>query len=136
MLAVTIRGLWSCKRRLIATLLAVALGVAFLAGTLLLSDTLRANFDRLFTQANAGTDVVVRSATKVAGGSGANARTAISADALSTIRTVEGVADAQPYLEGFGQLLDSSGKGIGGGGPITQRGKLDQRPCTKPLPPR
>jgi len=50
MIAVTARSLWARKRRLVATLLAVGLGVAFLAGTLLLSDTLRANFDRLFTQ--------------------------------------------------------------------------------------
>lgn len=132
MLAVTIRGLWSYKRRLIATVLAVALGVAFLAGTLLLSDTLRANFDRLFTQANAGTDVVVRSATKVAGGSGANARTAINADTLSTVRAVDGVADAQPYLEGFGQLLDRSGKGIGGGGPITTAANWINDPALNP----
>jgi hypothetical protein len=54
------RSLWARKRRLVATLLAVGLGVAFLAGTLLLSDTLRANFDRLFTQANGSTDVVAR----------------------------------------------------------------------------
>ena len=59
MIAVTARSLWARKRRLVATLLAVGLGVAFLAGTLLLSDTLRANFDRLFTQADGGTDVVL-----------------------------------------------------------------------------
>ena len=47
----TAHNLWAHKRRLVSTVLAVGLGVAFLAGTLLLSDTLRANFDRLFTQA-------------------------------------------------------------------------------------
>jgi putative ABC transport system permease protein len=60
MIAVTARSLWAHRRRLIATVLAVGLGVAFLAGTLLLSDTLRANFSRLFTQADAGTNVVQR----------------------------------------------------------------------------
>jgi putative ABC transport system permease protein len=132
MLALTIRGLWSYKRRLFATVLAVALGVAFLAGTLLLSDTLRANFDRLFSQANSGTDVVVRSATKVAGGSGSNARTAISAAALSKVRAVDGVANAQPYLEGFGQLLDSHGKAIGGGGPETTAANWISDPSLNP----
>ena len=39
MIAIIARSLWARKRRLVATLLAVALGVAFLAGTLLLSDT-------------------------------------------------------------------------------------------------
>ncbi len=45
MLAITLRGLWSHKRRLAGTFLAVLLGVAFLAGTLVLGDTLRANFE-------------------------------------------------------------------------------------------
>ena len=39
------------------------LGVAFLTGTLVLGDTLSANFDRLFTEVSASTDVVVRNAT-------------------------------------------------------------------------
>src|ERR671923_272334 len=43
-------------RRLVGTSFAVCLGVAFLAGTLVLSDTLRANFDSLFEQALGRTD--------------------------------------------------------------------------------
>ena len=38
-------------RRLLGTGFAVCMGVAFLAGTMVLGDTLRANFDRLFTTA-------------------------------------------------------------------------------------
>lgn len=132
MLALTIGNLWSHKRRLGATVLATAIGVAFLAGTLLLSDTLRANFNQLFSQANGGTNVVVRSATKLAGGSGSDARTAIDADTLTKVRAVAGVADAQPYLQGFGQLLDSKGKGIGGGGPITTAANWITDPALNP----
>src|SRR5882724_2020444 len=118
MIAITARSLWARKRRLVATLLAVALGVAFLAGTLLLSDTLRANFDRLFTQADGGTNVVLRGATEI--GSGNSARTGVDASLLPRVRAVPGVADAQPYLEGYGQLLGRDGKPIGGNGPPTQ----------------
>ena len=42
---VLLRGLWARKRRLVATVAAVALGVAFLGGTLVLGDTMRAGFD-------------------------------------------------------------------------------------------
>src|SRR5687768_2154825 len=49
-------------RRLASIGLAVCIGVAFLSGTLVLGDTLRANFDRLFANAYGRTDVVVRSA--------------------------------------------------------------------------
>ena len=130
MIAVTARSLWARKRRLVATLLAVGLGVAFLAGTLLLSDTLRANFDRLFTQADGGTDVVLRGATEI--GSGAAARTGVDASLLARVRTVPGVADAQPYLQGYGQLLGRDGKPIGGNGPPTQAANWVGDPALNP----
>ena len=63
MLSLTLREMRAHARRLTGTSLAVLLGVAFLAGTLVLGDTLRRNFDTLFTDVNAGTDVVVRNAT-------------------------------------------------------------------------
>jgi putative ABC transport system permease protein len=119
MIAITARSLWAHRRRLVATLLAVGLGVAFLAGTLLLSDTLRANFDRLFSQADAGTNVILRSATEVSTGPG-GVRAGIDASLLPRVRGVPGVADAQPYLEGFGQLTGRDGKPVGGNGPPTE----------------
>ena len=130
MIAITARSLWARKRRLVATLLAVGLGVAFLAGTLLLSDTLRANFDRLFTQADSGTDVVLRGATQI--GSGNATRTGVDASLLPRVRTVPGVADAQPFLEGYGQLLDRDGKPIGGNGPPTQAANWVGDPALNP----
>jgi len=130
MIAITARTLWARKRRLVATLLAVGLGVAFLAGTLVLSDTLRANFDRLFTQADGGTDVVLRGATEV--GSGAGARTGVDASLLQQVRTVPGAADAQPYLEGYGQLVGRDGKPIGGNGPPTEAANWVGDPALNP----
>src|SRR5438874_8145964 len=130
MIAIAARSLWARKRRLVATLLAVGLGVAFLAGTLLLSDTLRANFDRLFTQADGGTNVVLRGATEI--GSGNSARTGVDASLLPRVRTVPGVADAQPYLEGYGQLLGRDGKPIGGNGPPTQAANWVGDPALNP----
>jgi putative ABC transport system permease protein len=116
----TARNLWAHRRRLFSTVLAVALGVAFLAGTLLLSDTLRANFGKLFTQANGSTSVVIRSATQISGGSGTSQRTGIDAALLPRIHAMAGVADVQPYIEGYGQLVGRDGKAIGGGGPPTR----------------
>ena len=130
MIAIAARSLWARKRRLVATLLAVGLGVAFLAGTLLLSDTLRANFDRLFTQADSGTDVVLRGATQI--GSGNATRTGVDASLLPRVRTVPGAADAQPFLEGYGQLLGRDGKPIGGNGPPTQAANWVGDPALNP----
>ena len=65
MLRLGFSSLWTHRRRLIGTGIAISLGVAFLTGTLVLGDTLSHNFDTLFREVSAGTDVVVRNATTV-----------------------------------------------------------------------
>jgi putative ABC transport system permease protein len=124
MRTVTWKGLLAHKRRLVGTFLAVFLGVAFLCGTLVLGDTLRANFDRLFTNANAGTDVIVRHTSKleIDAGEPASQRGLIAASVVGTVRNVAGVASAAPYVEGYGQLLGKDGDKIGGNGPPTLAG--------------
>ena len=131
MLAVTLRGVWANRSRLVGTVMAVALGVSFLAGALALSDTLRANFDQIFTAANAGTDAVVQSSTTL--GSGVEAtRTLISSTLVSRVRQVPGVADAQAQIVGYGELIGANGKGIGGNGPPRLAGNWITDPALNP----
>jgi putative ABC transport system permease protein len=125
-----LKGLVAHKRRLLGTFLAVFLGVAFLSGTLVLGDTLRANFDNLFTEANAGTDAVVRHATKLGTDPGepASQRGLIDASLLARVRGLDGVAAAEPDVQGFGQLLGKNGDKLGGNGPPTLAGNwIDNR---------
>ena len=68
MLRTTLSAAWSRKRRLLGTALAIILGVAFLSATLVLGDSARAGFEVAFTEANAGTDALVRSGTELTGG--------------------------------------------------------------------
>jgi putative ABC transport system permease protein len=116
MLRITWKGLWARKRRLTGAVVAVVLGVAFLSGALALGDTLSANFNELFTNANAGTDAVVRSATTVGNGLDAQ-RPLIAATLVETIERVPGVAAAEPNIVGLGQLLGKDGSAVGGKGP-------------------
>jgi len=60
MFHVTFKSLLARKLRLLLTALAVVLGVSFVAGTLILGDTLNRTFDKLFATAYSGTDVGVR----------------------------------------------------------------------------
>ena len=60
MFRLTIKNLWAHKLRFALTGLAVVLGVAFMAGTLVLTDTMASSFDDLFDDVNAGIDVVVQ----------------------------------------------------------------------------
>src|ERR687883_748823 len=101
MLALTRKSLWAHKRRLLGTLLAVLLGVAFLSGTLVLSDTLRSNFDVLFADANAGTDAVVRStntiqASRPGPGGSDRQRGLIDAALVEVVAGVDGIGPPLP----------------------------------------
>ncbi len=114
----TWKGMWSHKRRLLGTTMAVLLGVAFLTTSLAIGSTMTAGFDDLFSEANAGTDVVVRNSTVI--GSGDNlARGNLDAALVDQIDDIDGVLDAVPIIEGSGRIVGADGSPIGGGGPPT-----------------
>ena len=117
MLLTILTGLWSRKRRLFGTVTAVVLGVAFLAATLVIGDTQRADFSQAFTTANAGTDVIVRSASKIDGEN--SVRGLIDAGLVDQVAAADGVAKAVPSIEGTATILGSDGNRIGGDGPPT-----------------
>ncbi|MFD0149728.1 ABC transporter permease [Streptomyces sp. NPDC127132] len=122
-LRLTLSSLRAHRRRFLGTFAAVLLGVAFLTGTLVMGDTLRASFDSMFTGATRGTDAVVRSATTVtAAGEAQGTRGPVDADLADRIAQVPEVAAAAPLIEGAGQLLAADGTPVGGNGPPTLAG--------------
>ena len=60
MFTATVRSMVAHKLRLFLTTASIALGVALLAGTLILTNTMGTAFDMLFGKIGAGTDAVVR----------------------------------------------------------------------------
>ncbi|MFB7615293.1 ABC transporter permease [Kitasatospora sp. NPDC056181] len=119
----SLRSLREHRRRLVGTFLSILLGVSFLTGTMVLGDTLRANFDTLFADANAGTDVVVRSADVLdSPGTPGGVRAPVDTALADRLRAVPGVAAAEPSVQGAGQLVGSDGKPVGGQGPPTLAG--------------
>ena len=67
MLKVSLRNLLVNKLRLFLTVAAVTVGVAFVSGTFVLSDTMVKAFDELYTGLTSGTDVVVKSESGLRG---------------------------------------------------------------------
>ena len=63
MLKVTLKGLAAHKLRFVLTAVAVMIGIAFLSGTLVFTDTIRKTFDDLFADIYRNTDAVVRAPT-------------------------------------------------------------------------
>ncbi|MGX4736546.1 FtsX-like permease family protein [Kitasatospora griseola] len=127
------RSLLAHRRRLVGTVLSIVLGVAFLTGTMVLGDTLRANFDTLFADANAGTDAVVRSADAIADPGVPGGVRAPLDDALTAkLRAVPGVGAAEGSVQGAGQLIGADGRPIGGQGPPTWAGNWITDPKLNP----
>jgi putative ABC transport system permease protein len=115
----TFHDLWSRKRRLLGMFTAVLVGVAFLAGTLVLGDTVRDSFGTLFTEANSGTAALVRSEHRLTR-DGVTEQAAIPASLLAHVAAVDGVATTAPLIEGNVQIVGADGDRIGGNGPPTR----------------
>ena len=129
MFRTTLRSLWSHKRRLISTCVAVILGVAFMAGTLVLNSTLSRVFDDLFGDLGQGIDAVVRGPELFESDFGGTVRDLVPESLVTEVRDVPGVAAAEGSVAGFDlTLLDSAGDAIGGAGPPTVVGSWTPEP--------
>ena len=114
MLATALRNLLAHKVRLLTTGLAVMLGVAFMAGTMVLTDTLNKTFDDLFADVYATTDAVVRAPASFDDPSGfGELRGRFDATLLDEVADVDGVAEASPDVFGIAQVLDQEGEPLG-----------------------
>src|SRR6266498_4066987 len=123
MLTATIKGMLAHKLRLVLTSVSIALGVAFLAGTLMLTDSMNRAFDDVFAKANSGSDVSVRG--KAAFADPQAEPKPIPASVLQTVRSVDGVAAAEGQVGGYAMLVGPDGTPIQpAGGAPTMGGSL------------
>jgi hypothetical protein len=101
-----LRGLWSRKLRTALTFVVVMLGVSLMAGTLVLTDTIRKTFDDLFADVNRGTDVYVRGVTQFESSFGDTQRPRLDDSIVEDIEATDGVAIAEPSVQGYAQIID------------------------------
>jgi putative ABC transport system permease protein len=113
MLTATIRGMLAHKLRLALTTASIALGVAFLAGTFVLTDTMGLAFSQLFGKVSAGTDAVVRTEAPYSASEGiGTSRGPIAASVLSEVAKVDGARAAEGSVTGYALLTDNDGRAI------------------------
>ena len=108
MFRLTLKNLWAHKVRFALTGVAVVLGVAFMAGTMVLTDTMGRTFDNMFAVGNAGTDVIVQQPETVDTDWG-DTRERVPTAAVDTISSVDGVDVAVGSIQGFSQLVKADG---------------------------
>ena len=118
MLRTTIKGLLAHKLRMALTALSIVLGVGFVAGTYMLTDTMNKTFENLFAGITEGVDVYVRSESSFEAQLGGS-RKPIPEVLLEEVQAVDGVEIAAGSVSGYAQLVDKKGEAIAPSGPPT-----------------
>ena len=111
-------SLWARKRRLLGGSIAIVIGVAFLAATLVLGDGMRGGIHSLFEEGNSGTDALVRNEVAI-GSLESGARGTVDEAVVSQLAELPEVEQALPVVEGIAQIVGADGEPIGGDGPPT-----------------
>src|ERR1700750_2608898 len=101
MLRLSTKNILAHKRRLIGTALSVIIGIAFLAGTFVFTDTIKRTFDNLFANVFKNTDVYVRSHQKIDQDFGQTARPRIPESIIQQVAGVPGITEASGSVQGF-----------------------------------
>jgi putative ABC transport system permease protein len=114
MWGIALRGVVAHRLRYALTTLAILLGVAFIAGTFVLADTMNSTFNGLYNQIYAGTAAVVRATQPFNPGTSFTVqRQTIPASLAGTVAKVPGVQAVAPDVQGYAQLIGKDGKPIG-----------------------
>lgn len=108
---VTLRGLLAHKLRLALTALAIVLGVTFISGTFVLTDTLNSTFSTLFSSVYNKINFQVRGVAQFGNGQSAT-RNPLPEALLTRVEGVPGVAGAYGEVAGYAQFIGHDGKPI------------------------
>ena len=100
MLRATVKSLLARKLRLLLSAMSIVLGVSFVVGAFVLTDSLGKTFDDLFTTVSKNIAVDVRGVEKGEGtaNSDGGGRKFVPVTALDAVRKVDGVAEVQPNV--------------------------------------
>ena len=111
MTSLGLKSLWARKVRALLTSFAVFLGVAFVAGSFVLTDTIFAAFDEIFEESLKGTSVVVTAENPVEQENGETPT--ISASLLPKVEATPGVKEAAGAIFSLGAFFTADNDKIG-----------------------
>lgn len=109
MFSLVLNSIRANKARFFLTGVAVILGVAFMTGTLVLTNTIKQSYDDVAANVYGTSDAVVRSARHVDGEQGSE-RGTVAASTVDRIRSVPGVQAAEAQQLGVAMILGHDGE--------------------------
>ena len=115
MYRLALKNLWAYKRRLLSSALSIVLGISFLAGSFVFTDTLKGLFTDLFSSTVKGVDANVRATKAIKqsqtdNGPYSDGRSSVPVSIVKTILAVPEVAAAEGSIQGYGQAISKKGK--------------------------
>jgi len=131
---VTLKGLLARKLRLLLTALAIVVGVTFVSGTLVLTDTLHKTFGTLVDNVYQHVSFQIRGQTVLSNdsaGEGVDStavRKPVPQSIMASISRLPGVAFAYGSVEGYAQFERGASDDIGSGGTSTLGFSFDPNP--------
>ncbi|HWX08710.1 MAG TPA: FtsX-like permease family protein [Gaiellaceae bacterium] len=117
MIGVALKGLLGRKLRAALTVVAIILGVAMVSGTFVLTDTIKAAFNTVFTQVYKNTDAVITGKSAIGGNQNNNVVVpSLPESLLGRVRKLPGVLEAEGGVSDIAHLISRGGKVISVGG--------------------
>jgi putative ABC transport system permease protein len=118
---ITLRGLRARKLRLALTALAIVVGVTFVSGTLILTDTLHHTFDSLVGNVYSKIDLQIRGKATLGSGAytGADSTTdrkPVPESIAAAVRRLPGVEYVDGSVAGYAQFVQGASNDLGNGG--------------------
>ncbi len=122
MFRVALASVLGNKIRLALTALAIVIGVAFVTGSFVLTDSIDRAFGNLLAEVNEGTDLYVNGVSDVETslvqeqpGQGPT----VPESVVDEVLAVDGVEEVIPTVEGMARVVSPDGEAVGGMGPPT-----------------
>jgi putative ABC transport system permease protein len=128
---VTFKRILAHKTRLALTAIAIMLGVAFISGTYILTDTLHDTFSVLVSNIYSKIDFQIRGVPQLAGDGGT--RKELPQPLLAKVSRLPGVQAADGTVQGYAQFVARDGNPISTGGAPTLGVSFDPHPQVSTL---
>ncbi len=124
MIRTAIKTVFAHKVRLALTAMSVMMGVAFIAGTFIFTDTIDESFNQLFEDLYEGQDIIVQGVAEF--DVGFSGPPPIDESVLDTVLSVPGVEAAEGGVSSLAIIYDKDGEAIVPTGPPTIGGSVTQ----------